>query len=128
MSIETDPGIVVHADRRYLTEVIGNIVDNAAKFSPPDAPIDVTVRRRGARSAVIEISDRGPGIPQERTEQVFERFGSWRPAGYEETPGAGLGLFLARAHVLAHDGRVDVSAREEGGTILRITLPAEAGD
>jgi two-component system, OmpR family, sensor histidine kinase KdpD len=126
MSIETDPGIVVRADRRYLTEVIGNIVDNASKFSPPDAPIDVSVRRRGGRSAVIEISDRGPGIPPERTEQVFERFGSWRPAGYEETPGAGLGLFLARAHVLAHSGRVDVAEREDGGTILRITLPAEA--
>jgi two-component system sensor histidine kinase KdpD len=128
MSIETDPGIVVRADRRYLTEVIGNIVENAAKFSPPDAPIDVSVRRHGARSAVIEISDRGPGIPPERTEQVFERFGSWRPAGYEETPGAGLGLFLARAHVLAHEGRVDVAEREDGGTILRITLPAEAED
>jgi two-component system sensor histidine kinase KdpD len=128
MSIETDPGIVVRADRRYLTEVIGNIVDNAAKFSPPDAPIDVSVRRRGSRSAVIEISDRGPGIPPERTEQVFERFGSWRPAGYEETPGAGLGLFLARAHVLAHEGQLDVAEREDGGTILRITLPAEAED
>jgi two-component system sensor histidine kinase KdpD len=128
MSIETDPGIVVRADRRYLTEVIGNIVDNASKFSPPDAPIDVSVRRLDARSAVIEIADRGPGIPTERTEQVFERFGSWRPAGYEETPGAGLGLFLARAHVLAHSGRVDVAEREDGGTILRITLPAEAED
>jgi two-component system sensor histidine kinase KdpD len=128
MSIETDPGIVVRADRRYLTEAIGNVVENAAKFSPPDAPIDVTVRRRGARSAVIEIADRGPGIPPERVEQVFERFGSWRPAGYEETPGAGLGLFLTRAHVLAHAGRVDVAEREDGGTILRITMPAEAGD
>jgi signal transduction histidine kinase len=128
MSIETDPGIVVRADRRYLTEVIGNVVENAAKFSPPDAPIDVTVRRGGDRSAVIEIADRGPGIPPERAEQVFERFGSWRPAGYEETPGAGLGLFLARAHVLAHSGHVDVAEREEGGTILRITLPAETAD
>jgi two-component system sensor histidine kinase KdpD len=126
MSIETDPGIVVRADRRYLTEVIGNVVENAAKFSPPDAPIDVTVRRAGGRSAVIEIADRGPGIPPERADQVFERFGSWRPAGYEETPGAGLGLFLARAHVLAHSGQVDVAEREDGGTILRITLPAEA--
>jgi signal transduction histidine kinase len=57
--------------------------------------------------------------------QVFERFGSWRPAGYEETPGAGLGLFLTRAHALAHGGRVYVADRDDGGTILRVTLPAE---
>jgi signal transduction histidine kinase len=71
------------------------------------------------------VADRGPGIPSERVLQVFERFGSWRPAGYEETPGAGLGLFLARAHALAHDGRVYVADRDDGGTILRVTLPAE---
>jgi signal transduction histidine kinase len=128
MSIETDPGIVVRADRRHLSEAIGNVVDNAAKFSPPDAPIDVTVRRSGDHGAVVEIGDRGPGIPPERVEQVFERFGMWRPAGYEETPGAGLGLFLARAHVLAHSGTLDVADREDGGTILRITLPAETAD
>jgi signal transduction histidine kinase len=128
MSIETDPGIVVRADRRHLSEAIGNVVDNAAKFSPPDAPIDVTVRRSGDHGAVVEIGDRGPGIPPERVEQVFERFAMWRPAGYEETPGAGLGLFLARAHVLAHSGTLDVADREDGGTILRITLPAETAD
>lgn len=125
MTVETDPGISVRADRRHLGEAIGNVIENAAKFSPPDAPIDVSVRRGEDATAVIEIADRGPGIPLERVEQVFERFGAWRPAGYEETPGAGLGLFLARAHVLAHRGRVDVEDRDEGGTILRITLPAD---
>jgi signal transduction histidine kinase len=125
MSVETDPGIVIRADRRHLTEALGNLVENATKFSPPDAPIDVSARMGRNGTAVIEIADRGPGIPPERVEQVFERFGAWRPAGYEETPGAGLGLFLARAHVLAHAGRVDVAEREDGGTILRITLPAE---
>lgn len=125
MTVETDPGISVRADRRHLGEAIENVIENATKFSPPDAPIDVSVRRGDEGTAVIEVADRGPGIPFEHVEQVFERFGSWRPAGYEETPGAGLGLFLARAHVLAHAGRVDVDERDEGGTILRITLPTD---
>lgn len=124
MTVETEPGIEVRADRMHLSEAIGNLVENAAKFSPPDAPIDVSVRRDEDGAAVVEVLDRGPGIPLERWEQVFERFASWRPAGYEETPGAGLGLFLARAHVTAHRGEIEVAERDDGGTILRITLPA----
>jgi signal transduction histidine kinase len=125
MSIHTDSPITIQADRKHLSEAIGNLIDNASKFSPPDAPIEVTVRRGDDGTAVIEVADRGPGIPSDRVLQVFERFGSWRPAGYEETPGAGLGLFLTRAHALAHDGRVYVADRDDGGTILRVTLPAE---
>ena len=75
MTVETDPGISVRADRRHLGEAIGNVIENASKFSPPDAPIDVSVRRGEDGTAVIEIADRGPGIPRERAEQVFERFG-----------------------------------------------------
>jgi signal transduction histidine kinase len=123
LSVTTDPEITVLADRRYLSEALTNALENASKFSPPDAPIEVAVHREGSGSGVIEIADRGPGIPPERSESVFERFGVWRPAGYEETPGAGLGLFLTRAHVRAHEGRVDILERDEGGTILRITLP-----
>jgi signal transduction histidine kinase len=125
MSVEAQPGMTIRADRKYLSEAIACLVDNASKFSPPDAPIEVEIRRVGNGVAVVEISDRGPGIPPERAAQVFERFGAWRPSGYEETPGAGLGLFIARAHVLAHEGRVDVADRDDGGTILRVTLPVE---
>lgn len=123
MTVRSDPGVSVRADRRYLSEALEGLIDNAAKFSPPDAPIEVTVSRTDA-AARVEVADRGPGIPPERLERVFERFGVWRPAGYEETPGAGLGLFLARAHLSAQGGRVDVAERDDGGTILRITLPA----
>jgi two-component system sensor histidine kinase KdpD len=125
VSVEADPDLTVVADRRYLSEALDNLLDNASKFSPPDAPIEVTVRRGEPGTGVIEVADRGPGIPAERVEAVFERFGAWRPAGYEETPGAGLGLFVAQAHVLAHEGRVDVLERDDGGTILRVTLPIQ---
>ena len=124
-TVEAGSEITLLADRKYLSEAIANVIENACKFSPPDAPIDVTVRRDEDRAAVIEVADRGPGIPTERVVSVFERFANWRPAGYEETPGAGLGLFLARAHVLAHGGRMFITDRDDGGTILRITLPAE---
>ena len=124
MTVTAEPGITASFDRKHLGEVVETLVDNAARFSPPDAPIDVTVRGE-EDDAVLEVADRGPGIPLDRVDDVFERFARWRPAGYEETPGAGLGLFLARAHVRAHGGRIEVLEREEGGSILRVTLPRE---
>jgi two-component system, OmpR family, sensor histidine kinase KdpD len=122
MTVSTAPGITVALDRKHLAAVVGNLVDNAAKFSPPDAPIDVDVRSEDD-AAVIDVADRGPGVPLDRRGDVFERFARWRPAGYEETPGAGLGLFLARAHVGAHGGSIEIVDRDDGGSILRVRLP-----
>lgn len=124
MTVGSELGVRASIDRKYLGEVVTILVDNAAKFSPPDAPIEVEVRREDD-AAVLEVSDRGPGIPLDRLDDVFERFARWRPAGYEETPGAGLGLYLARAHVRAHGGRIEIAERDEGGSILRVTLPGE---
>jgi signal transduction histidine kinase len=126
MSVESEMGVTALVDRRSIGNVVTGLIDNAAKYSPPDAPIEVVVRRDEG-GAVVEVADRGPGIPLDRVDGVFERFASWRPAGYEETPGAGLGLFLARRHVDAHGGRIDVVDRDEGGTILRVSLPGAEG-
>lgn len=123
MVVETEPNLEVPLDRLRFTEVLENLLDNAAKFSPPDAPIEVKVGRGDDGSAVVEVADRGPGIAPEHRSDVFERFSSWRPPGYEETPGSGLGLFIARAHVLAHGGRMALEDRDEGGTMLRVTIP-----
>lgn len=123
MVVETEPGLEVPLDRLRFTEVVENLLDNAAKFSPPDAPIEVRVARDDDDWVIVEIADRGPGITPEHRSAVFERFSSWRPPGYEETPGSGLGLFIARAHVLAHGGRMALEDRDEGGTMLRVTVP-----
>lgn len=123
MVVETEPGLEVPLDRLRFAEVIDNLLDNAAKFSPPDAPIEVRVVRGEDGSAIVEISDRGPGIAPEHRSAVFERFSAWRPPGYEETPGSGLGLFIAKAHVLAHGGQMVLEDRDEGGTMQRVMLP-----
>lgn len=111
-------------DATQVATVVVQLVRNAATFSPPDAPISVTLRAEGA-DAVLEVTDRGPGVPEERREEVFERFSGWRPVGYEAAPGPGLGLYISRAIVTRHGGTISVTEGPEGGTMLRVRLPLE---
>ena len=123
MVVEVEDGLTASLDRARMSEVIIHLLDNASKFSPPDAPIEIRAYRSPDGDAIVEVADRGPGIPAELREQVFGQFNEWRPAGYEETPGAGLGLFICRAHLNAMGGHIDIEDEKDTGTMLRITLP-----
>lgn len=124
MVVEAEEGLRAQVDRVRFAEMLSNLVGNAVKYSPPDAPIEVRAYRSPDGKAVVEVADRGPGIPPEQREAVFEKYCRWRPAGYEETPGAGLGLFICRAHAEAQLGRIEIEDEPERGTMLRVTLPA----
>jgi signal transduction histidine kinase len=95
------------------------------KFSPPDAPVTVRLSAEDD-DAVVEIVDAGPGIPADRREEVFRRFTTWRPDGYEDRPGSALGLFIVRGIARGHGGDASLADAPGGGTILRIRLPREA--
>ncbi len=116
--------IKVTCDRRWLAEVVGQLVENAVKFSPPQAPIRVNAAL-DAGHAVIEIQDDGPGIPADKRPDLFEMFPGWRPDGYEQQPGSGLGLFICRALVAEQRGDMDIRDSPNGGTMLRVRLPVE---
>jgi signal transduction histidine kinase len=121
---DLEPGISLPLDRARFAEAITQLVENAAKFSPEAAPIEVRTHANAeAGQVVLEIVDRGPGIPPERREAAFRKFPGFRPPGYEEVPGTGLGLFICRAHVREHGGDVVATEASDGGTMLRITLP-----
>jgi signal transduction histidine kinase len=109
-------------DAARLTELVRQLVDNAEKYSPEGAPITVRAVADG-ETALIEITDRGPGIPPERREEVFGRFVRWRPPGYEEQPGNGLGLFISRGLAAEHQGEIEIEDGPDGGTMLRVRLP-----
>jgi signal transduction histidine kinase len=109
-------------DRRWIVEAVRQLLDNAAKFSPPEAPIHVATRLEDD-GATIEVVDQGPGIPAERRDDVFDKYPNWRPDGYEQVAGSGLGLFLVRGIVHAHHGEVGIVDVPGGGTMLRVRIP-----
>ena len=123
-TLQTEPDVRVPLDRLRLTETVVQLVENAAHFSPAGEPIVVRARLEGD-AAVIEVEDRGPGIAAEHRDRAFQKFDHFRPAGYQEVPGTGLGLFICRAHVRAHGGDISVEDPPDGGTMLRIRLPTE---
>lgn len=114
----------VSADADALSRAISNLVSNAAKYSPADTDIDIGVAMQGAM-AVVEVADRGPGIPPAEKEGVFEPFA--RLGRDLDAPGSGLGLTIVRRVAEAAGGTVEISDRDGGGTVVRITLPVSEG-
>ena len=122
--LDVPEGTEVALDRRWIAEAVRQLVDNAAKFSPPEAAIAITARADD-HEVTIEVTDHGPGIPSDRRNEVFDKYPNWRPDGYEDAVGSGLGLFLVRGIVDAHHGDVRIIDEPGGGTMLRVRLPRE---
>ncbi|MHC4264019.1 MAG: sensor histidine kinase [Planctomycetota bacterium] len=120
------PGLVEyqleHAPRRWsidptaLRRMLSNLIDNAVEASPTGSPVRVDVYTRGGE-LVVEIADRGPGLPQE-VERLFEPFVTRR------TRGTGLGLAIVRRLAELHGGRAEALDRDGGGAVFRVFIPA----
>jgi signal transduction histidine kinase len=130
VEVDAPDRVSVVADDRRLQEVVRQLVANAARYSPVGSPIRVSMRREppnedvdGQAHALIEVSDAGPGIPQDLRERVFEKFPNWRPDGYQDQPGTGLGLFICRGIVSEHAGEIHVVDGPGGVTMLRVRIP-----
>jgi len=110
-------------DRRLAARAIGNLLSNAVRHSPFGSSVDVGAREsRG--TLVLEVSDRGEGIPDARRMDLFEKFRSSATGGGGPRQGYGLGLYLVKLVADAHGGAVSVADREGGGTTFTMTLPA----
>ena len=122
-SLEVSVGgddVVVNADRERIRTVIDNLLSNAVKYSGPAGKISLETRQEG-EEAVIEIADNGPGIAAEERELVFDPFYRGRLPGNAPVKSSGLGLSIAREHVLAHGGRIAVLPGE--GARFQVRLP-----
>ena len=102
-----------------LERAVLNILDNAAKWSPPDGVVTVTLTTDGGFATVV-VRDQGPGIAEDDLPHVFERF--YRAGDARSLPGSGLGLAIAQQIVTQHGGRVEAGNAEEGGARFVLTL------
>ncbi len=122
LSLDLPRPVMVNGVADDLHRLAGNLIENALIHTPPGTPVTVSVRGDGT-NAVLEVSDRGPGVPQEMRDRVFERFarvdGDAAPRG-----SSGLGLAIVRAVTDAHEGRVELGDAEGGGARFVVTLPA----
>jgi two-component system sensor histidine kinase ChvG len=105
-----------------LQQVLENLLDNAAGFSPDGGSVRVSLAREGD-SAVIRVCDDGPGIPEEHREKIFDRFFSFRP-GEEKGAHSGLGLSIVKAIAESYGGCVRVSNLPQRGACFEVRLPA----
>ena len=111
----------VVGDRLLLEELLGNLIDNAIRYTQPGG--EVTVRVVGTSgTALVEVEDNGPGIPEHERAQVMERF--QRGSNTAHTPGSGLGLAIVREIAATHGAQVLVQGGHEGhGTRVSVTIP-----
>src|SRR6266850_1437339 len=113
--------MTVSADRSRLRQALSNLVGNAIKYAPSGTPITVRAERQNGLFR-IAVSDHGPGIPPEERGHMFEKF--FRGRGVGSTPGAGLGLSIARSLVVLHGGTLDYEDTPGGGSTFVMRLPA----
>ena len=124
--VEAPAGLAVRGDRRRLAQVFRNLVDNAVKFSPSGARVDVLAEPGpDGAAALVHVVDRGIGIPASEQAKVFQRFYRIDPSRTKmRTPGTGLGLAIVKHLLILHGGAVRLESEPLRGSRFTVTLPA----
>ncbi len=110
---------LVLVDGVLVEQVVINLVENAVKHAPPGSAIDLSAKA-GDREVVVEVADRGPGIPLGEEVRIFDKF--YRAKAAREG-GVGLGLTICRGIIEAHGGRIWAENRGGGGAVFRFAIP-----
>jgi signal transduction histidine kinase len=118
LSCQTAPASLP-LDREAMRRAVWNLLDNAAKYSPPSTPIAASLQTRPGWTA-ISVADHGPGIPPEDHARIFQKFVRGR---HESGKGTGIGLAMADAIVRAHGGRIELVSTPGQGSTFTILLP-----
>src|SRR5258708_26977025 len=131
IALDVEPGVMVRGDRNLLSQAIANLLDNVLKYGvsaygmSTGSASEIRLSVRGDHgTGVLEVSDRGPGIPAGSRETVLDRFVRLEPS--RSTPGNGLGLSLVRAVARLHNGTVELSDNAPGLKV-RLEFPTCAG-
>jgi len=123
--VDIQPGLpMIPFDFVLIVQVLVNLIDNAVKYSPREAPIDISAKMLGDDKLEISVADRGIGIPSTDLPRIFDKF--YRVQRADGAQGTGLGLAICKGIVEAHGGQIAAENRPAGGTVVSIRLPAKA--
>jgi signal transduction histidine kinase len=122
IAVDAEQGAVVTADAERIQQVLNNLIDNAAKFSPTGTDIIVRVRRRGDEIET-SVTDAGIGIAADKQGLLFHRFTQLHAGTEHDKGGLGLGLYISREIVLRHDGEIWCESTPGKGSIFHFTIP-----
>jgi len=121
VEVDVPPDLpLVEYDAMLIERVLYNLIENAAKYSVPEAAIAISAETAGG-DLLVRVSDTGPGIAKGQEEAIFEKFS--RGVSESTTPGVGLGLAISRAIVEAHGGKIWAANAASGGAVFTFTLP-----
>jgi signal transduction histidine kinase len=123
IAIETNGALPVRVAQDAVVQVLGNLLDNACKYSPDDEPVRLSGIREGAE-AVLVVEDAGPGIPESERQRIFDRFTQLERHSQRRGGGVGLGLYIARQLARSQDGDLLVTDPADGqGARFELHLP-----
>lgn len=143
--LHVDPPMMVRCDAEAVRQLLDNLLENACKFSPPGGTVDVSIERvdsastsvpyalrmqvhdRDTGAVLLQVRDRGPGVPPEARERIFERFYQTASGRSTASRGVGLGLTICREIAHLHGAAIRVDDAPGGGSIFSVLFPAAAG-
>jgi two-component system sensor histidine kinase KdpD len=115
---------LVQVDVSLMIQVLVNLLDNAAKYSPDESVIEIQANRH-PEGVLLGVADRGSGVPEEDLKRIFDKFFRSK---HQNISGTGLGLSISKGIVDAHGGRIWAENRPDGGTIIQVLLPLANGN
>jgi two-component system sensor histidine kinase VicK len=113
----------VLGDEEQILAILNELLDNAVKYSPEGGRIRVEIKEQGEDSLAVSVSDEGRGIPPQDLDRIFQKFYRVEKGDTQAVPGSGLGLYVAKRLVEAHEGEIWAESREGHGSRIVVTLP-----
>ncbi len=120
--VEVEEGCVVNGDMLLLHLAVNNLLENAIKYTPADAPITLRLARQSEK-IVLEVADRGAGIPDHEKRKIFSKFYRIGDEATRRSKGTGLGLYLTKRIAKQHKGSLSVRDNQPTGSVFQITFP-----
>ena len=118
---EIEEQVIIYADKFAITNVVTNLVENAIKYSPPCAHVEVKLCRKG-KDLIFAVADRGVGIPDDEKKLIFNKFYRVGNESTRKTKGTGLGLYIVKTVLQKHDASIKVLNNDPFGSIFEVTF------